>query len=86
MPRLFAKETKELSLIEDSALAVAMDSLQSKSKHQEQYPEDNNTAYQYEASQGNNFTKGELFEFDPNTLPASGWKSLGLNERGKVFQ
>jgi competence ComEA-like helix-hairpin-helix protein len=81
LPRLFAKDTKELSLIEDSALAVAMDSLQSKSKHQEQYPADNNTTIQYEASQANNFTKGELFEFDPNTLPTAGWKSLGLSER-----
>ncbi len=81
LPRLFGKETRKLVMIEDTVLANAMDTLQSKSKYKDQYPADNNTTYQYEASQSNNFTKGELFEFDPNTLPAEGWKSLGLNER-----
>ena len=79
-PRLFAKQAKEFALVEDSVLKNAVDTLQSKSKYAEPYPADN-TAYQYEASRGNNFTKGELFEFDPNALPAEGWKSLGLNDR-----
>ena len=26
-------------------------------------------------------SKGKLFHFDPNTLPAEGWKQLGLNDR-----
>ena len=27
------------------------------------------------------FTEGQLFQFDPNTLPAEGWQKLGLNNR-----
>ncbi|MDQ3681445.1 MAG: helix-hairpin-helix domain-containing protein [Bacteroidota bacterium] len=81
LPRLFAKETKALPLIEDSVLALAIDTLQRRQTYPEQYQESNSTDYQYEASQSNNFTKGELFDFDPNTLPAAGWKSLGLNDR-----
>ena len=39
----------------------------------------------YEPSQ-KNYTakqqwKGELFEFDPNTLNQSGWKKLGVNDK-----
>lgn len=81
LPRLFAKDKKELALIEDSVLANAIDTLETKSSKAKEYPTDNNTVYQYEASQSNNFSKGELFEFDPNTLSATGWKSLGLNDR-----
>ena len=81
LPRLFAKESKELTLIEDNIFANAIDTLQGRSKYPEQYRAENNTGYQYESSQSNNFTKGKLFEFDPNTLTAAGWQSLGLNER-----
>ena len=81
LPRLFAKERKELTLIEDSVFVNSVDTLQSKLNYAEQYPSENNTAYQYETSQSNNFTKGKLFEFDPNILPAAGWKSLGLHDR-----
>jgi len=81
LPRLFAKESEELTLIEDNIFANAIDTLQGRSKYPEQYRAENNTGYQYESSQSNNFTKGKLFEFDPNTLTAAGWQSLGLNER-----
>jgi len=29
----------------------------------------------------NNFTRGELFDFDPNSLSLAGWQKLGLNEK-----
>ncbi len=53
-------------------------------------PEDNasgeeETNYQFEPSKGsyyaNQYAKTELFYFDPNTLPADGWKKLGLRDR-----
>ncbi|MFN2440117.1 MAG: ComEA family DNA-binding protein, partial [Chitinophagaceae bacterium] len=59
----------------------AIDTLESRSEYPEQHSADNNPTYQYEASESNSFTRGKLFEFDPNILPASGWKNLGLNDR-----
>ncbi len=53
-------------------------------------PEDNASGeeesnYQFEPSKGsyyaNQYAKTELFYFDPNTLPADGWKKLGLRNR-----
>jgi len=37
--------------------------------------------FQYEVSETIDFTKGALFAFDPNTLPAEGWQKLGLSAR-----
>ncbi len=40
-------------------------------------------AYQYDKPRNNEYArpKGELFYFDPNVLPASGWKKLGLRDK-----
>ena len=48
-----------------------------------QYNDDNSTAYQYDRSTNNNYSKskGELFYFDPNTLPTEGWQRLGLRDK-----
>ena len=43
--------------------------------------EDETPVYQYEASKKAGYTEGALFYFDPNTLDASGWKGLGLQDR-----
>lgn len=47
------------------------------------YNDNNSTAYQYDRSTNNYYKKpqGELFYFDPNTLPAEGWQKLGLREK-----
>ena len=37
--------------------------------------------YQYESSQKAAFTNGALFQFDPNTITASDWQRMGLNEK-----
>lgn len=44
---------------------------------------DNNNSYQYDRRTGyyNAGSKGELFYFDPNSLPAEGWKKLGLRDK-----
>lgn len=44
-----------------------------------QYRGDNNAEYSTYSS--SHTLKGKLFEFDPNTLSAEGWKQLGLREK-----
>lgn len=46
------------------------------------YQRDDNTDY-YRPKHYDNYhrTEGELFEFDPNTLNADGWKRLGVREK-----
>jgi competence protein ComEA len=48
-----------------------------------QYNEDNSSAYQYDRPNNNYYSKskGELFYFDPNTLPTEGWQKLGLRDK-----
>ncbi len=43
----------------------------------------NPSAYQFDRSVNSygSTNKGELFEFDPNTLSAAGWKKLGLRDK-----
>ena len=52
------------------------------------YPKNDNEnafAYQYDKRESsyteNAIAKGELFYFDPNTIPASEWKRLGLRDK-----
>ena len=47
------------------------------------YDDNNANYYQYDKNTNNGFvnTKGELFEFDPNTLSPEGWKKLGLRDK-----
>ena len=68
------KEDTSLSKLLDSATRLAHETSIEK-------PENDVTHYQYEASGNSDFTAGELFLFDPNTLPAAGWRKLGLRER-----
>lgn len=47
--------------------------------------DENTYAYQYDRRKGNysetNTAKGELFNFDPNTISATDWKKLGLRDK-----
>ncbi|MEP7238499.1 MAG: helix-hairpin-helix domain-containing protein [Ferruginibacter sp.] len=46
--------------------------------------EDDNAANYYQPSEKNYYSnqpKGELFYFDPNTLPVAGWVKLGVREK-----
>ena len=79
LPRLFAKD-ENVIVREDKVLLAAVDTLNKKQKPL--YEKDDEEAInQYEPSTTTSFSKGELFQFDPNLLPAEGWKKLGLNER-----
>ena len=79
LPRLFAKK-ETISWIEDKELYAIADTLNI--KQTKEYEQDNEeTGFQYEPSITNDFSKGELFQFDPNSLSPEGWRKLGLNEK-----
>lgn len=79
LPRLFAKD-ENVFVKEDKVLLAAVDTLNKKQKPS--YEKDDEEAFnQYEPSTTTGFSKGELFQFDPNLLTSEGWKRLGLNER-----
>lgn len=81
LPRLFSKPSSTLALKEDSLLIKAVDTLKGRSA-QKRDDESASTLPNYVAPQENRgFTEGELFRFDPNTLPAEGWQKLGLNAK-----
>src|SRR6188768_2252918 len=74
LPRLFAKE-ESISFFEDKELYAIVDTLNIKQT------KDNETGFQYERSIKDNFSKGDLFQFDPNSLSPEGWRKLGLKEK-----
>lgn len=69
----FEKEIAELNIKEDS----------SKGFTKRSYDDDNYTGYHQPSEKNyyNKAAKGELFYFDPNTLPVDGWKKLGVREK-----
>ncbi len=45
------------------------------------YPKQEDWETPYQTTENTNSIKGTLFEFDPNTLDAAGWKKLGLRDK-----
>ena len=79
LPRLFARHAN-IDVKEDKVLIAAVDTLNK--KQNPSYEKDDEEAInQYEPSATTGFSKGELFQFDPNLLPAEGWEKLGLNQK-----
>jgi competence protein ComEA len=82
LPRLFTTTPLPILLHQDSALVLALDTLQQRQERKPAYQRaEHSTAYQYERSTSGGFTAGELFPFDPNMIPAEDWQRLGLNAR-----
>jgi competence protein ComEA len=82
LPYLFGKNAEPFPVKERSPLVKAMDTLTNQTKKSNnRSDEENAEVYQYEPTQTKDFTKGELFAFDPNTLTIEGWQRLGLSER-----
>lgn len=87
-PKLFSKAPGISPMKQDSALVLAMDTLQKRSTLKRDYTnsDNENYPYRYESSESKSFVKGELFQFDPNTISLHDWQRLGLNERtGKTI-
>lgn len=81
LPRLFSK-TAALALREDSLLLKAADTLQRTAPQRSDENQSSSRLPYYSAPRDTKgFVEGELFRFDPNTLPAEGWQKLGLNDR-----
>lgn len=82
LPRLFSKGPSTLALEEDSLLLKTVDTLGS-NNDQPTTKYRSSTPFPYSSTprQPQGFTEGELFRFDPNTLPAEGWQKLGLNDK-----
>jgi competence ComEA-like helix-hairpin-helix protein len=81
-PYLTAKKNGPFPARETSVLAKAIDTLASRQQtNPRKNFEEGDNDYQYQPSQTKNFTSGELFQFDPNTLPVEGWQKLGLSEK-----
>jgi competence protein ComEA len=69
----FEKEIAELNVKEDSSTSSSKRNF-----------DDDNDGHYYQPSEKNYYSKqpkGELFYFDPNTLPVEGWKKLGVREK-----
>jgi competence ComEA-like helix-hairpin-helix protein len=82
VPHLFSPRPAPLVLQQNSALVLAMDTLQQREARKPSYKrEESRSAYQYERSVSSGFSEHELFPFDPNTITAEDWQRLGLNAR-----
>lgn len=82
LPRLFSKSPSALALQEDSLLLKTVDTLASKPEHSSKEQQTRPPFTYYSTPRpANGFTEGELFRFNPNTLPPEGFQKLGLNER-----
>lgn len=83
LPYLFARKNEASLTKQTDVLVKAMDTLKTKEtvNHFQKNSDENGNNYQYQPNQTKSFTKGELFQFDPNTLSVEGWQKLGLSEK-----
>jgi competence protein ComEA len=82
IPRLLNSKSAPLVLHKDSALILAIDTLQKRDARKPAFRRnEQNSAYQYERSATTGFTDGALFTFDPNTATSEDWQRMGLNAR-----
>lgn len=83
LPYLFARRKAPFPVQENPALSSAIDSLAvgKKSNPFQQDEHENNDQYFFEPRPSKGLQGGELFRFDPNTLPVEGWQRLGLSAR-----
>lgn len=86
LPKILTSPQKSYSLDSDSSWANAIKRLEQKEPENLEKSDEGNSddgyAYQYDPPVTRNTDqKTELFYFDPNTLPLTGWKKLGLREK-----
>lgn len=78
---VFPKTVPVAAIQEDTALSKSLDSATQIAATKTADEPEEVSALQYEVSKKSDFSSGELFHFDPNTLDAAGWKRLGLQDR-----
>src|SRR6187551_3828858 len=81
-PYLRFSKNEEFPVKPTSVLVKAIDTLESKERpgdYRKKY--ESNIVNRQATIKGESFIKGDLFQFDPNTLSTEGWQKLGLNEK-----
>jgi competence protein ComEA len=81
LPYLFAKKTGTFPAKESSLLKADIDTLAGRQRDDKQDSYDESQNDRYEPTLAKSYQKGDLFQFDPNTLSIEGWQRLGLSER-----
>ncbi|MEO6070813.1 MAG: helix-hairpin-helix domain-containing protein [Chitinophagaceae bacterium] len=83
LPKFFKKKQSPTSIINHTLLVSAVDTLQERAaKNPKRFSNDDfDGGYPQSASKYSDYTKGELFEFDPNTISLDEWKRLGLSDK-----
>lgn len=82
LPFFYSHSPHRFSISQSPELSQALDSLRSRETGQEDEPSYSSYSPQvHEQAPQENYQPGELFSFDPNTLPAEGWQRLGLPSR-----
>jgi competence ComEA-like helix-hairpin-helix protein len=83
IPVLLPPDKGAVGVIPNNLLKNALDTLQAAGRSGHQYDTEDRSATRdhFEPREDFSSASGELFVFDPNTLPADGWKRLGLSER-----
>ncbi len=87
-PKLFSKQEKQTDknafAQELAQLQISIDSTAQRRKYANNYSDENDAGNEYyrpKSYPSSNVTRGVLFNFDPNTIDASGWKRLGLRDK-----
>ncbi|MES2880778.1 MAG: helix-hairpin-helix domain-containing protein, partial [Bacteroidota bacterium] len=80
LPYLAPKPTP-LVLKQGNVLLAEVDSSADGRRPGNEDDENLGQTYSYQPSTGSHFSKGELFEFDPNTVSIDGWQRLGLSAK-----
>lgn len=82
LPYFYSHSPDQFPISQSRELSQALDSLQSRETGQTDEPSYSSYSPQIqEHTPQETYQPGELFSFDPNTLPAEGWQRLGLPSR-----
>lgn len=83
-PFFIKQPTYDFAQVENDIAVLNSKKLQDADKNYNRNFDENNYQNYYQPSDKNYYktqNKGELFYFDPNTLPADGWVRLGIREK-----
>ncbi len=86
LPDFLSKENDSLQVLSDTTWISKLKSLEQRAADNSSntsYNNDNSANFQFDKKSNNYYSKakGELFNFDPNTLSTEGWKRLGLRDK-----